>query len=63
MEEKGMANERLRIVLEFKKTSVEDLELYQKLLVFSNPAATIKDILKGVIPISVLDDEEFEDIE
>jgi len=56
-----MASERLRIMLEFKKTSREDLELYKKLLVFSNPAATVKDILKRVIPLSVLDDEEFED--
>ncbi len=50
--------ERLRIVLEFKKTSAEDLELYSKLLDFSNPPGMVKDILKGLVPLSVLEKED-----
>lgn len=47
--------QRLRIILEFSKSKKEDLELYGKLIQLSNPGATIKDILKGLIPLSALD--------
>lgn len=53
--------ERLRIVLEFKKSSRADLELYSRLLAFDSPSALIKNILKGLIPVDVLDG--FEDDE
>ena len=57
-----MGNERLRIVLEFNKGNIEDLKLYEKLVRFSHPAAIIKDILKGVIPILVIDGHESRDV-
>ncbi|EPY6430784.1 hypothetical protein [Clostridium sporogenes] len=50
--------ERLRVVLEFRKSDLEELQLYDKLLKFSNPAAVIKDILKGTLPIKILYEEE-----
>lgn len=46
--------DRLRIVLEFKRTDIEEIELYAELLKFSNPASTVKDILKGLVPIDVV---------
>lgn len=46
--------QRLRIILEFSKNKPEDLELYGKLLRLSSPAAIIKDILKGVLPLSTI---------
>lgn len=42
---------RLRIPIEFNQSKVEDLELYSKLLKYSNPAAYIKDVLRGLLPI------------
>lgn len=50
--------DRLRVVLEFKKTNIEELELYSKLLSFSNPASTVKDILKKKVPLSVLEEDD-----
>lgn len=50
--------DRLRIVLEFKKTDIKDIELYSDLLRFSNPSSIIKDILKGLVPVSVIKFEE-----
>ncbi|NHI48090.1 hypothetical protein FDE94_09450 [Clostridium botulinum] len=52
-----MMADRLRIVLEFKKTDVKELQLYGKLLKFSNPAAVVKDILKGTLPIEILEED------
>ncbi|WP_460285370.1 hypothetical protein [Clostridium sporogenes] len=46
--------ERLRVVLEFRKSDLHELQLYGKLLKFSNPGAVIKDILKGTLPIEIL---------
>ena len=46
--------ERLRVVLEFKKDDMRELELYARLLEFSNPPSIIKDILKGNLPLSVI---------
>ncbi|MBY6761808.1 hypothetical protein HYH84_12765 [Clostridium botulinum] len=43
--------ERLRIPLEFNKNRKEDLELYNTLQKYSNPAAYIKDVLRGLVPI------------
>lgn len=43
--------ERLRIPLEFNKNRKEDLELYNTLQKYSNPAAYIKDVLRGLLPI------------
>lgn len=51
--------ERLRIVLEFNKYKNEELQLYNELAKFSNPAAHIKDILKGLSPLPrLIRDEE-----
>ena len=46
--------ERLRVVLEFSRNKKDDLELYSKLIQLSNPAATVKDILKGVLPLETI---------
>lgn len=43
--------ERLRIPLEFSKTKKEEVELYNRLQRHSNPAAYIKDVLLGLVPI------------
>ncbi|WP_409068827.1 hypothetical protein ACFLKC_13905 [Clostridium caseinilyticum] len=50
--------ERLRVVLEFRKSDIKELQLYSKLLKFSNPAAVVKDILKGTLPIKILYEKE-----
>lgn len=47
--------ERLRIILEFSKNKKDDLELYSKLIQLSNPAAIVKDVLKGILPLSTID--------
>lgn len=46
--------ERLRIILEFSKNKKEDLELYKELIIHSNPAAHVKDILRGICPLPTL---------
>lgn len=46
--------ERLRIVLEFNKGRIDDLQLFSELNKFSNPAAHVKDILKGLSPLPTL---------
>lgn len=46
--------ERLRIVLEFSKKKMEDLELYQELIRYSSPPAHVKDILMGRCPLPTL---------
>lgn len=43
--------ERLRITLEFNKNRKEELNLYEKLQNYSNPAAYIKDVLRVLLPI------------
>ncbi|ASN68317.1 hypothetical protein 10S11_55 [uncultured Caudovirales phage] len=50
--------DRLRVILEFKKTDMKEIELYAKLLEFSNPAAVVKDILKGVLPVEIITEME-----
>lgn len=47
--------ERLRITLEFNKSKVDDLKLYQELSKYSNPPSHIKDILKGLTPLPSLE--------
>lgn len=44
-------SERLRVVLEFSKNKENELLLYQELIRYSNPAAIVKDMLFGVIPL------------
>lgn len=46
--------ERLRIVLEFNKGKIEELKIYSELIKYSNPAAHVKDILKGLSPLPTL---------
>lgn len=53
--------DRLRIVVEFRKTDLEELKLYKSLLSFSNPPSIIKDILKNKLPVGIL--YEIEDFE
>lgn len=43
--------QRLRVILEFSKKREKELELYQELIKYSNPAATAKDMLFGVTPL------------
>jgi hypothetical protein len=47
--------DRLRIVLEFNKCRTDDLKLYSELNKYSNPAAHVKDILKGLVPLPTMD--------
>lgn len=49
-----MMADRLRVVLEFKKSDLEELKLYGDLIKFSNPSSIVKDILKGVLPLEVI---------
>lgn len=46
--------DRLRIVLEFNDKKIEDVVLYSELSKYSNPAAHVKDILKGLSPLPTL---------
>ena len=46
--------ERLRIVLEFNKNRIDDLKLYSELNKYSNAAAHVKDILKGLSPLPTI---------
>lgn len=43
--------ERLRVVMEFSKNKEKDLLLYQELIKYSNPGATVKDMLYGIAPL------------
>lgn len=62
--------ERLRITLEFNKNRKEELNLYEKLQNYSNPAAYIKDVLRGLLPIpgeikvvsEISSEEDYEDL-
>ena len=49
---------RLIITVEFSQTKEEDILLYLKLKGFDKPGAIVKDILKGKLPISILQDKE-----
>lgn len=50
-----MLAERLGVILEFSKNREKDLLMYQELLKYSNPGATVKDMLFGVIPLPNVD--------
>lgn len=50
--------DRLRVVLEFKKSDLEELQLYGDLMKFSNPASIVKDILKGVLSVEVISNKD-----
>lgn len=52
--------ERLRIVLEFNKGKIEDLQLFSELNKYSNPAAHVKDVLKGLVPLPTLYAEKYD---
>lgn len=53
-----MMADRLRVVLEFRKSDIKELQLYGKLLKFSNPAAVVKHILKGTLPVDIINLKE-----
>ncbi|EPY2284200.1 hypothetical protein ACXAT6_001385 [Clostridium sporogenes] len=53
-----MMADRLRVVVEFRKSDIKELKLYGELLKFSNPGAVVKDILKGTLPIKILYEED-----
>ena len=42
---------RLRIPIEFNPSKEADIKLYEQLSKYSNPAAYIKDVLRGLLPI------------
>lgn len=50
-----MTKKRMRITINFKDTSPEETELYNKLQTYSNTSSIIKDILLGKLPVSILD--------
>lgn len=47
--------DRLKITIEFNKSDIKELELYSHLLKFSRPGVIVKEILKGNIPLTVLE--------
>ena len=49
---------RLVIPVEFSQIKEEDIQLYLKLKSFDKPGAIIKDILKGRLPLSILQEQE-----
>lgn len=49
---------RLIITVEFSQIKEEDMLLYLKLKSFDKPGAIIKDILKGRLPLSILQEQE-----
>ncbi|MEA5269344.1 hypothetical protein VB566_00430 [Clostridium perfringens] len=49
-------SKRLVIAVEFSKSKIEELQLYGKLKEYSAPGSIIKDILKGTLPVSILQD-------
>lgn len=49
---------RLRVVLEFNVNKKEDYNLYKELIKYSNPGATTKDMLKGILPLPRLNEDK-----
>ena len=49
---------RLRIVLEFNEKKIDDVVLYSELNKYSNAAAHIKDILRGLSPLPTLNTKD-----
>ena len=46
------------ITVEFSRIKEEDIQLYLKLKEFDNPGSIIKDILKGRLTLSILQEEQ-----
>ena len=46
------------ITVEFSRIKEEDIQLYLKLKEFDKPCSIIKDILKGRLPLSILQEEQ-----
>ena len=46
------------ITVEFSWIKEEDIQLYLKLKEFDKPCSIIKDILKGRLPLSILQEEQ-----
>ncbi|MGL4571965.1 MAG: hypothetical protein ACRCVJ_12970 [Clostridium sp.] len=42
---------RCRVILEFNLKKEEEMKLYECLSKFSNPGATAKDMLRGLLPL------------
>lgn len=47
--------DRLPIVLYFDMRNPEEIKLYNNLKKYTNPAAHIKDVLRGLVPVLPLD--------
>ena len=47
--------ERLRVIIEFSKNKEKDLLMYQELMKYSNPGATVKEMLCKVTPLPNID--------
>ena len=46
------------ITVKFSRIKEEDIQLYLKLKEFDKPGSIIKDILKGRLPLSILQEEQ-----
>lgn len=51
---------RLMITMEFSQIKEEDIHLYLKLKEFDKPGLIVKEILKGRLPLSILQEKEGE---
>ena len=49
-----MASNRLTLVVEFSKSDLEEVEMYNLIRGFSSPQGIVKDILKGKLPASLV---------
>ena len=49
---------RLMITMEFSQIKEEDIQLYLKLKEFDKPGLIVKEILKGRLPLSILQEEQ-----
>ena len=49
-----MGSNRLTLVLEFNKSNPEEVEMYNLIRAFSSPQGILKDILKGKLPVSLV---------
>ena len=54
---KGMVKRSI-ITVEFSRIKEEDIQLYLKLKEFDKPGSIIKDILKGRLTLSILQEEQ-----
>lgn len=55
-----MTAQRLRIIIECSKLKKEEVQLYEKLVSFSNPGVIAKEILLGKLPVAILKGNEDE---